>query len=551
MSSSPILCPVCATQLTVDAENAGLAVLCPGCDSQLRLPAASSPQQAPAIIPRADSGDSAFGGAWSQQPTVPGLESPPAVLSPEAVAPKSPALPSGRGKSDGEELKRLAGAAAAAGGAHSFTPGEAEKLAAERGKTVLPGRRMAEPPPATGAAFAQDRQGHDKSERIEPGMKRFGETTQTTQTTHTEPLEPKPAVIAPLSPKIHQQVELGPSRLSGGARTLPQAPVPSPPPDSKKEPEEEDGPRGGFRLNDQRAPQMVPQEIKEFEADASDWGGMSSPEETARSRKIVTLALAIMLVLAGGVGVYVMRHAFEPAVPESAGVEKGANPMKNVEDSRKVLKRFLGATTIDEMVKEVRHPEITRPRMERFYSQEPMAPRTVRNEASAWGEVRIENHDFINNTMELDDFDVRAVALEVLPDGPPKVDWESFVNWSEMTWAEFLKHPPDDAVEFRVSVVADDFYSGAFEGHELDTLCFKLSSPRKSQYEFCYGYCDINSEAGSQILFMQRRAAQIRKLDVKGKPVANCILRLRFTPEGKRFNQVTIEKMIWQGWVQP
>lgn len=545
MSTFQIPCPVCATQLILDEENSGLEVLCPGCDSQLRLPTTDLPRQAPVILHRTGSGNPASSEAWSRPPAGSGLESPPASHPMEADSPKSPALPSGREKTDGEELKRLAGAAAAVGGAHSFTPEEAERLAAERGKTVLPGRRMAEPPPATGAAFAQERQVQEKTDRAEPGMKRFGETP------HPELPEPKPAVITPLSPKIHQQVELGPSRLSGGARTLPQAPIPGPPKEPRKESEDEDGPRGGFRLNDQRTPQMVPQEINEFEADAKEWGGISSPEETARSRKMVTIALATMLLIAGGVGIYVMRHAFEPAVPDSPGNVEGANPMKNVEDSRKVLKRFLGAATIEEMVKEVRHPEITRPRMERFYSETPIAPRTMRNEASTWGEVRIENHDFINNTMELDDFDVRTVALEVSEDGPPKVDWESFVNWSEMTWAEFLKHPPDDAVEFRVSVVADDFYNGAFEGHELDTLCFKLSSPRKTQYEFCYGYCDINSEVGSQILFMQRRAVQIQKLDEKGKPVANCILRLRFTPEGKRFNQVTIEKMIWQGWVQP
>lgn len=563
MSSLNLPCPVCATPLILDQENAGLEVLCPGCGSHLRLPSQVDSPPPPVILRRSNpnapaaSPPAGAGENWFEQPASP----PPgsAAASPFSSSPRSPAdlqspdrkenspaLPSGRPKSSEDELRRLAGAASAAGGAHSFTPEEAAQLAAERAKTVLPDRRRISPDavPAMGAAFV-----HEKRDPIEPGMKRFGESPP-------EP-QPKPAPIAPLSPKIHQQVDISPSPLSGGARSLPQAPgpvAPTPPPPGERPPEakeEEAGARGGFRLNDERTPQFVPQEVIEIETDAKEWGGETSPQETIRTRRVVTLALAVILLLAGGVGIYVMRHAFEPPVADTESKDSGEDPMKNVVAARSVLKRFLAAPGIEAMAAEVRHPEETKPRMERYYASRKITPLAVRNESAAWGEVRIGEKDFITNTMELDDFNVYAFSLELPPGSAPKVDWESYVNWSEVPWAEFLSHPPDDSVEFRVSAVPDDYYSGAFEGREFDMLCFKLRSPKKSQYEFCYGYCDKNSEVGTQILFMQRRSRQSRKLDEKGKPLANCILRLRFSPEGKKFNQVLIEKMVFQGWVQP
>ncbi|MDB6131849.1 MAG: hypothetical protein JWM59_92 [Verrucomicrobiales bacterium] len=554
MTSSSLPCPVCATPLILDQENAGLEVLCPGCASHLRLPREVDSASGPTLLKRGDTTPASASAA------------PPGTPSETAEYPKKPggsSLPSGRPRSSEEEMRRMT----AAGGATSLASEEAAKLAAERGRTVLPGKRMTDAVATTGAAFTQEKRDQQPSTPQQPaelGSKRFGESTPETPVPPSAP-PPAPSAFTPISPKIHQQVELSPSPLVGGARTLPQAPapiVPAPilpaapaaPPEPSSGDEATDGdslPRGGFRLNDVRTPQFVPQELRDNDIEDTEWGSKTTPEETARTRRVVTLALAVMLLIAGGVGVYVMRHAFEPPVKDTTTTETTEDPMKNVQDARVVLKRFLAAGSIDQMLAEVRHPEITRPRMERYFANRKITPLGIRNESASWGEVSVDGKNFISNAMELDDFDIRSVSLELFPGGPPKVDWESFVNWSDIPWADFLSHPPDDAIEFRVSAVQDDYYSGAFAGREFDMLCFKLRSPKKSQYEFCYGYCDKNSEVGSQILVMQRRARQARKVDEKGKPMANCLLRLRFTPEGKKYNQVMIEKMINQGWVAP
>jgi hypothetical protein len=33
--------------------------------------------------------------------------------------------------------------------------------------------------------------------------------------------------------------------------------------------------------------------------------------------------------------------------------------------------------------------------------------------------------------------------------------------------------------------------------------------------------------------------------------VAQVILRLHFLPEGKKFNQATIDKLVWNDWLEP
>lgn len=533
MTSSSLSCPVCETTLILNQANVGSETPCPGCGVRLRMPDQLDSTEPPTVV---------------RKSPAPAASPPPAAPGPESLSTSGgggAALPSGRARSSDDELRRLAGAAGAAGGAHSFTPEEAARLAAERGKTVLPSRRSADSVPATGAAFNNERRDAQPA------------------SADNEPPLPGSAPIAPLSPKIHQQVDMSPSPLVGGARNLPQAPAPAPvppaapapgpegaTPDAETAAEEAGSAKSNFRLNE-RTPQFVPQEIIDTDVDAKEWGGEQTPQETARTRRVVTLALAVMLLIAGGVAVYITRQAFTPPVTETKSVEEAEDPMKNVESARAVMKRFLAASTVEEMAAEVRHPEETKARIERFYAGKKIAPLTIRGESSQWGEASINDRNFISNTMELSDFDIRSVSLELFADGPPKVDWESWVNWSEMPWADFLSHPPDDAMEFRVSATQDDFYTGAFNGREFDMLCFKLRSPKKSQYEFCYGYCDKNSEVGTQILFMQRRARQARKLDEKGKPLANCILRLRFSPEGKKFNQLMIEKMVFQGWVKP
>ena len=557
MPSVSLPCPSCSTALILDEENAGQEVFCPDCNAHLRLPSQISAGLVPEILnpPSAPAKSSPAKGRKKNPPAKPTEEASAQTRPPADSAPKS-ALPQGRTKSTEEEIKRLAAAAAAAGAAHSFQP-EAASLPADHHRTVLPTKR-ALPPEPSGAPVAPPVPAEMRPAKILPNRRVTGAPLDPSPIIRTiEPIEPPPEIEISATPLR------GPSRFVGAAP--PAAVPPEPRPDVAPETDEASGEdaiaKRGFRLGAERNLHFSPVHTPELESDARDWGSAThTPEEAARSRRFVSLALLIVLLAAGGVGLYVLRHAFqapgaattsaESISQEEAKAEEDV--MRNVEDARRVMQRFLEADSLEKMAAEVRHPELSRPRMERYYAANPLKPRKKRSESQSWSEIRIAETEFIRAALELDDFRVYPIALEIFPGADPKVDWESFVNWSELPWKDFLKTPPEQSVDFRVTVTHepdDQYYNYSFKGRELDLMCFKIEDPER--YGSCWAYCDKDSETASQLLFHLKSARRQKQVNQDGKSAISCILRLRFPPEGRKTNQVMIEKFIHDNWVQP
>ena len=553
MPSVSLPCPSCSTALILDEENAGQEVFCPNCDAHLRLPPNISANLVPVILnpPSAPAKSALPQGRKKNSPDEPAAVASAQARSAADSAPKS-TLPQDRTKSTEEEIKRLAAAAAAAGAAHSFPP-EAATLPENHHRTVLPTKR-AHPLEPAGEAAAPPAQAELRPAKILPNRRATG-----------APLDPSPIIrkIEPIQPPPQIEISVtplrGPSRFVGA--TPPAAVTPEPRPDVDPETGEDAIAKGGFRLGAERNLHFSPVHRPELESDARDWGGAAhTPEEAARSRRFVSLALLIVLLAASGVGVYVLRHAFQ-APGASTNVAEGTSQeeakaeedvMRNVEDAGRVMQRFLDADSLEKMAAEVRHPELSRPRMERYYAANPLKPRKKRSGSQSWSEIRIAETEFIRSVWELDDFRVYPIALEIIPGADPKVDWESFVNWSEIPWKDFLKSPPEQSVDFRVTVTyepGDQYYNYSFKGRELDLMCFKIEDPER--YGSCWAYCDKDSEAASQLLFHLKSARSQRQFNQDGNAAISCILRLRFPPEGRKTNQVMIEKFIHDNWVQP
>ena len=491
MPSVFLPCPTCATPLILDEENVGLEVVCPRCATFLLLPETIDASLQPTLI---------------TSPSAP----------PSAPPPKS-LLPQGRRKSAQDEIKRLAAAAAAAGGAHSFHP-EETSLPPDHRRTPLPSRR-------------------DPNAPLPPGL----------EPTPLQPIEPRP------------DLDLGSPPLRGPSRFV--QPEPAPPPPSEGEASDESAARGGFRLGEERRLHFSPIPTAEAGADAPDWGSKpESPDQAARSRRFISFALLLVLLAAGGVGIYTFRQALlaPKAITELSQDPNPAAPrsqedvMRNVRDARLVLQRFLAADSLEALAAEVRHPEISQPRMQRHYAAQPLKPLKLRSESQSWSEIRFGDTDFIRAGMELSDFRTYLITLEIVPGGEPKVDWESFVNWAELPWKDFLKTPPEQAIDYRVTLshdVRDQYYNYSFQGQDLEMLCFKLEDPEK--FGSCWAYCQKDSEAASQILFNLRRARRQGIHNTDGKLATSCMLRLHFPPAGRTTNQVLIESFLQEGWVQP
>ena len=515
MPSFPLNCPSCSAPLIIDEEHAGSGFICTGCGAS--LPLTSDPH-------------------------------------------KSSALPQGRAKSSEDELRRLAGAAAAVGAVNALRPEEAV-LPSDHHKTVLPGKRAFAAPPI---AEAPPEGAAPRSHVTLP----TGRTGAVPQHAHTREVD-----LRPIQPAGDVNMDLtplrGPSRFVQPLAVEEKAPagdlsiILEPPVENEEDSEvASDGLiKRGFRLGGQRALHFSPAPTLEAGLDAPGWGtGVEHPEEAARSRRFASFAVVLVVLTVAGLAAYFFRHTFMPPVPandpevaRAAEIAKSAaEVMRNVEDARVTLKAFLGADTIEKMAEHVRHPEITRPRMERYYKQNVLKPRTIVNESQAWSEIRLGETDFIRAALELSDFNVRPVALEIFPDAKPKVDWESFVSWAEISWKDFLKSPPEVAVDFRVTISCtpeDQYYNFGFKGKEKEMICFRLEDPEK--FGYCWGYCHKDSEAAADLIFQLKRARRQGATDALGRTAVSCMLRLRFPPEGMKSNQVIIEKFVHENWILP
>jgi hypothetical protein len=226
-----------------------------------------------------------------------------------------------------------------------------------------------------------------------------------------------------------------------------------------------------------------------------------------------------------------------------------------VDEAKKTLMAFFTAESINEMAKHVRHQEITLPRMKAWYAATGIPRQTVEFTVN-W--VEHDNFlgrgtDFIFTTITINSDKTLEVFLEVPKDGTaPKLDWEHFVSWSAQPWSEFLKTTSERPGDFRVAITPIDYYNAYFNDRSR-YLAFRVSD--RENFGSCYAYCEVNSTLGKLLLKSVREARQ------SGRPgltdpttdegIAHVILRLHFPPEGQKFNQATIDALVWNDWLEP
>ena len=155
-------------------------------------------------------------------------------------------------------------------------------------------------------------------------------------------------------------------------------------------------------------------------------------------------------------------------------------------------------------------------------------------------EDTIDGVTFIMLFMELEDHTLRYVAVEKTPDGF-RVDWESFVGWSSVSWEKCLTESIEEPTDFPVTIKIENYFNF---GYSDDTkfICYKLTDPKN--WGHCYGYIGIDSPVGQRIHQMMRRQQR------QGLDQVKAVLKLRFEPAGKGRNQVWIVDLVQDGWVR-
>ncbi|RYD38772.1 MAG: hypothetical protein EOP87_00855 [Verrucomicrobiaceae bacterium] len=132
------------------------------------------------------------------------------------------------------------------------------------------------------------------------------------------------------------------------------------------------------------------------------------------------------------------------------------------------------------------------------------------------------------------DFMERQIAFLRMDDGM-KIDWESFVGWSEMPWQRFIEEKPERPVLFRVGLKMQDYYNFSF-ADEKKWQSYEIRFPDGEH--ILYGYVRRDSPLD----------VKLRPLDAKSSRLV--MVRLKFPPGGTKRNQVIIEEMPADGWVE-
>lgn len=594
-------CPNCQTSLLVDEQNAGSDVLCPGCEVRLTLPTDLSGAVPPKVIQPAD----ATGPRKNQPLHRSGHLIPPAEDTPPAGEHRTQ-LPERRGLSPEEEMRRLA--------ALTADPGTFDLHNVDtKGRTAFPcpachrpvwiagsewGREMVcegctqtikAPDPASGepAKVMESPGGEPRAKTVLPSRRQVenlgvGEQTGLGRSKRQVGQTPAPAPAReqtppPPTPPVERVRGPVPSRepipVRGDVELS--APVRKGPPARRTvTPTQEQSavvaefegaaapqtggalPTGKFvqRLSTERAPSFTPKHDADLSVEATgNWGGTEPQEQSVAFRRTFTVAILTLILGAVGITAYLLSDYFKEK-PARTGKQpaEAESPVQNVDWAKAALQRFFAAQSVEDMAKEVRHPEKTLPRMKDWYAKNGNVRQNLEftddwREQDNWQGLGL---NLIFTVIKLDGVPQRELTLETFTDGrPPKLDWEDFVAWSETPWIDFLKVTSERPTEFRVVVTLIDYYNG-FYSDRSRYLAFRVSDRNNSAS--CYAYCSAGSDVAKVITASMRTGRQQGRTGPEATAdVAEVILRLRFLPEGKEFNQAAIDQVVANSWLEP
>lgn len=281
--------------------------------------------------------------------------------------------------------------------------------------------------------------------------------------------------------------------------------------------------------------------------------GSSSDLPAREGAKFFVVVLLGLLLLTAGVGVFLKRlveaeearvEAIDLEVPVVPGLEEQENrplepelrAVRDVEFGKiqSAVERFLQTESPREMVGLIRSRERVEPLLRAYYARHGFEPASFRGiapmeRAGVWGNLYAV-------TVMLGDSSKRAIAVERTPQGY-LVDWESWVGHGELSWADFRRERPTDAVRMRCAVSAVNYYNFAFSD-DRRWRSYRLGGDPEGRP--LYGYAPAGSAIDLELLDVRKQEGSCSK-----------ILELRFPPDATRDDQVIIDKVVADGWVLP
>lgn len=289
---------------------------------------------------------------------------------------------------------------------------------------------------------------------------------------------------------------------------------------------------------------LIEAEMADSPSTEQTWG-----KAAAEERHLPWGWIVLVLMLLGAAAVWTLSGDNKSEVQATASrvvtASKAVDEEKEEREAGELIDRitattrkFFDATDIDQLAKVSRHSERVKPLMQSHYHGQPIPHHRMVRSVSL-GAMTVENRaNFWVETVELADKTSRSLMVEILENGEPRIDWETFVCQQPMRWDEFAsQRPAGRSFDFRVYATQDNFFSHEFS-ESANWNCFRLTV--REGEEALFGYAKVGSAISNQMLGMIRQN--------RGQQTA-MILRLTI-PEGLQSRRgVVIEKLTCPRWL--
>jgi hypothetical protein len=201
-------------------------------------------------------------------------------------------------------------------------------------------------------------------------------------------------------------------------------------------------------------------------------------------------------------------------------------------------RKFFETTDAGQLADLARQTERVRPLMEAYYGGKPIPPNRFIRTRSMQPLTLDKRTNFWMESVELADRQQHNLIVEILPNGEPRIDWETLVCYQPMKWDDFATGRPEGkSFDFRVYVEEDNFFSHEFAESEKWN-CFRLTT--RDGEETLFGYAKVDSPISQEIL---------GQLNQNRGRTTSLILRVNI-PEGLKSRRgMVIEKMISPRWL--
>jgi hypothetical protein len=198
-----------------------------------------------------------------------------------------------------------------------------------------------------------------------------------------------------------------------------------------------------------------------------------------------------------------------------------------------LVRKFLSAESVDEILSLVRNPKIAESRVKNFYPEGKIEPFDI----SVYNipGTADSRDEFVSIYVRDRNYKEQAIVLVATPEGY-KIDWESWVGWSEMSAKEFMMKKPAEPHVFRVTLSEVKYYNFDFKDDSKWTS-YRIEFPNNEESSI-YGYVEKSSILDQRI-----------KLQ-KDEKKAMVMLSLKYPPNAIGNNQVLVQDLLHRGWVE-